>query len=244
MSWSHFRRPSPALVVSTVALIVALGGTSYAAFSLPNNSVGNKQLKNGAVGGSKIANGAVNSSKIKNGAINTRKISNGAVTARQLNVTGVTVPNALHANSADAATNSTNATNALNSTNANNANNAATATALASVSYVRSASINSAACGTGPPCTAPSDTAGSVTCPTGTAAIGGGFGTSAAGLEINESEPETLVAGGPPNAWHGFVDNFTNTAHTFTVVVECIKANATVVSPANSISPKAADGRG
>ena len=33
-------RPSPALVVSIIALIVALGGTSYAAFSVPRDSVG------------------------------------------------------------------------------------------------------------------------------------------------------------------------------------------------------------
>jgi hypothetical protein len=48
-------RPSPALVVATVALIVALGGTSYAAFTLPKNSVGTKQLKNNAVTLVKIA---------------------------------------------------------------------------------------------------------------------------------------------------------------------------------------------
>jgi hypothetical protein len=49
------RRPSPALVVSFVALIVALGGTSYAAFTLPMNSVGTRQIKPRAVALSKIA---------------------------------------------------------------------------------------------------------------------------------------------------------------------------------------------
>lgn len=43
------RMPSPALVVSVLALIIALGGTSYAALKLPKNSVGTKQLRNGAV---------------------------------------------------------------------------------------------------------------------------------------------------------------------------------------------------
>ena len=48
-------RPSPALVISLVALFVALGGTSYAAInSLPANSVGTKQLKNGAVTATKL----------------------------------------------------------------------------------------------------------------------------------------------------------------------------------------------
>ena len=45
---------SPALVVSVIALVVALGGTSYAAFSLPRNSVGSGQLKTGAVTGRKV----------------------------------------------------------------------------------------------------------------------------------------------------------------------------------------------
>ena len=35
--------------IALTALFVALGGTSYAAFSLPAGSVGTKQLRNGAV---------------------------------------------------------------------------------------------------------------------------------------------------------------------------------------------------
>src|SRR5580704_16067347 len=51
----RLRRPSPALVVACVALVVALAGTSYAAFRLPANSVGTKQLQRGAVTKAKIA---------------------------------------------------------------------------------------------------------------------------------------------------------------------------------------------
>ena len=51
-----FRAPSPALVISLIALFVALGGTSYAAITrLPANSVGTAQLKNNAVTGKKLA---------------------------------------------------------------------------------------------------------------------------------------------------------------------------------------------
>lgn len=50
----RFRAPSPAFVMSLIALFVALGGTTYAATSLPKNSVGTKQLKNGAVTKKKI----------------------------------------------------------------------------------------------------------------------------------------------------------------------------------------------
>jgi hypothetical protein len=39
---------------STLALVVALGGTSYAAVELPKNSVGNRQLKANAVTSSKV----------------------------------------------------------------------------------------------------------------------------------------------------------------------------------------------
>jgi hypothetical protein len=42
-------RPSPALVVASLALAVSLGGTGYAALKLPANSVGTTQLKKGAV---------------------------------------------------------------------------------------------------------------------------------------------------------------------------------------------------
>jgi len=55
MTKLRVRPPSPALVVSFVALLVALGGTSYAAFALPKNSVGTRQLKNGSVTPAKVA---------------------------------------------------------------------------------------------------------------------------------------------------------------------------------------------
>ena len=58
----RLKEPSPALIVSVVALVVALGGTSYAAFSLPKNSVGTKQLKNRAVTKPKLANGLATTS--------------------------------------------------------------------------------------------------------------------------------------------------------------------------------------
>jgi hypothetical protein len=44
---------------ATIALFVALGGTSYAAFSVPAGSVGTKQLRNGAVTKAKLAHGVV-----------------------------------------------------------------------------------------------------------------------------------------------------------------------------------------
>jgi hypothetical protein len=47
-------RPSPALIVAIIALIISMGGTGYAAFTLPSNSVGTRQLKNGSVTAAKV----------------------------------------------------------------------------------------------------------------------------------------------------------------------------------------------
>jgi hypothetical protein len=54
-------RVSPATALATIALFVALGGTSVAAVSLvvPRNSVGTAQLKNNAVVSAKIKNGSL-----------------------------------------------------------------------------------------------------------------------------------------------------------------------------------------
>ena len=50
-------RPSPAMVVASVALLVALAGTSVAAVNaLPLGSVGTLQLKNNAVVSAKVKN--------------------------------------------------------------------------------------------------------------------------------------------------------------------------------------------
>jgi Collagen triple helix repeat (20 copies) len=50
---THYR-PSPAMFVACAALLISLGGVSYAAITLPPNSVGTMQLKNGAVNKKKI----------------------------------------------------------------------------------------------------------------------------------------------------------------------------------------------
>jgi hypothetical protein len=47
---------SPSMVVALVALVLALGGTSYAAVTLPRNSVGDRQIRAGAVRSSEVKN--------------------------------------------------------------------------------------------------------------------------------------------------------------------------------------------
>ncbi len=65
------RRPSPALVVASAALFVALGGTSIAAVNaaLPRNSVGTIQLKQNAVTGAKVRNGSLLRADFRRGQI-------------------------------------------------------------------------------------------------------------------------------------------------------------------------------
>ena len=64
------RRPSPAMVVACLALLVALSGTGIAAVSaLAPNSVGTAQLKSSAVTNPKLASGAVTSAKVRNSSL-------------------------------------------------------------------------------------------------------------------------------------------------------------------------------
>src|SRR3954470_7565416 len=71
-------RLSYANVTATLALFVALGGTSYAVTTLPRNSVGSPQLRTASVGSSEIRRQAVKSSDIGDRAVRLRDISKSA----------------------------------------------------------------------------------------------------------------------------------------------------------------------
>jgi hypothetical protein len=73
---NRFRgRLTYANVVATLALFVALGGMSYAAVTLPANSVGQREIKRNGVGKSEIAPGAVGRSELGGGAVSDHAIS-------------------------------------------------------------------------------------------------------------------------------------------------------------------------
>ncbi len=91
------KKPSPSLVISILALFVALGGSAYAA-----SKVGTKDIKNKAITAAKIKKNAITTAKIKNEAVTGAKIKEASLGA---------VPNA---------TNSVNSTNAVNAENAKN----------------------------------------------------------------------------------------------------------------------------
>jgi hypothetical protein len=54
-------------VVAVTALFIALGGTSYAALSLPRNSVGSRQIRRNAVSSTKVKNGSLKKGDFKAG---------------------------------------------------------------------------------------------------------------------------------------------------------------------------------
>jgi hypothetical protein len=79
------RRPSPALVISCIALVAACAGTAYAATSITSS----KQIRNNII----------LSADIKDGSVQGRDIKNGTITANKLKSapTGGGAPTAYHA---------------------------------------------------------------------------------------------------------------------------------------------------
>lgn len=84
------KRLTPSLVISVIALIVALGGVGYAAVKIPKNSVGTKQLKKKAVSTAKLKKGAVTTARLKKNAVSTGKIKKNAVNSARLKDWAVT----------------------------------------------------------------------------------------------------------------------------------------------------------
>lgn len=81
---------SYANVTSTVALLIALGGSSaYAANQLAPRSVGEFQLRPGAVTAQKIRKNAVTAPKIKAGAIKQGKLAGGSITAAKMTANSI-----------------------------------------------------------------------------------------------------------------------------------------------------------
>ena len=77
------RRPSPALVVATLALFLALGGTGYA-LTLPANSVGSAQIQAGRVLNSKLHPGSVSNSRLGRNAVTFSKLASNQMTTAKI----------------------------------------------------------------------------------------------------------------------------------------------------------------
>ncbi|HST24677.1 MAG TPA: hypothetical protein VLJ76_01680 [Gaiellaceae bacterium] len=118
MKWALNHRPSPALVIALLALVIAASGTAVAASTalvsgdslIQKNSLSGNRLKNHTVTGVQV-----NLAKL--GKVPSAKAADSAKTAGS-------ATNANHATSADSATHATNADNATNATAAGHAGNA------------------------------------------------------------------------------------------------------------------------
>ena len=79
MSKIRFKKPSPALVISVIALFVSLGGGAYAA-----SKIGTNQIKNKAVTTKKLAGKAVTTSKLAAKSVKSGKLAGQSVTTSKL----------------------------------------------------------------------------------------------------------------------------------------------------------------
>jgi hypothetical protein len=134
------RRQAPALIVASVALVAALGGTVYAAEkinghaikvkSLPGNrlaigSVPANRLKPGTIPSLQLAPGSIQGDRLAPGSIQGDRLAPGSVTGVQVDVSTLgPVPSAVHADRAETAKEAETAQTALDAVNAENATNA------------------------------------------------------------------------------------------------------------------------
>jgi hypothetical protein len=81
---TRFRRPRFADATSLLALFVALGGTGYAAATLPGNSVGSHQVRTGAIGKSEARTGAIGKAEVRTGAVGKSEIAVDGVGAAEI----------------------------------------------------------------------------------------------------------------------------------------------------------------
>jgi hypothetical protein len=117
VKWILRRRPSPALVISMVALFVSLSGVSY---GVATGFIDSREIKNNEIRSLDIRNNEVRTRDLRNNEVRGIDIRNSTVQGRDIALNTVTgedvkedtlqkVPSALLADSATSATNATNA---------------------------------------------------------------------------------------------------------------------------------------
>ena len=195
------RRPSAAIVVAGVAIVLSTTGGAYAAnFNiLPFNSVGTPQLENGAVTAAKVHPRTLLASDFRAGQLPVARGATGA--------TGPAGPQG-----PPGPPGSTGATGATGQTGPAGPSYAADATVVSQVGPLD----NGAA------------VAITATCPTGDVATGGGglIGTGGGlGLVLSESEPTPTTNGATPTGWIITGENTSGANSTLRVDVVCVKAN-------------------
>ncbi len=69
------------MAIAVVALMVALGGTTYAVNALPRNSVGNEQLRKNSVGNAQLRKNSVGNAELRKNAVTSAKVKNRSLLA-------------------------------------------------------------------------------------------------------------------------------------------------------------------
>jgi len=110
-TWRH----SPALVISAIALFVALGGTVYAA---KKAQISGKAIRTKSLPGNRLKPHSVAANRLKRGVLSSARISTPLTGADINELTLGQVPNAAHAETADTAKSAIDAQTALNAVNA------------------------------------------------------------------------------------------------------------------------------
>jgi hypothetical protein len=187
--------PSPALVVSVIALSVALGGTGYAAIVLPANSVGTSQIKKDAVTTAKVKNGSLRladfaAGQLPAGATGAPGPAGATGATGAIGATGAAGPTGAKGDKGDPGTNGTDGTDGTDGT--------------ANVVVRESAST---------PVAASAIVSVTVPCLAGERATGGGYdasGNGEFGTVTLDSQP--TASAGVPNGWTVKVNNVTTLA--------------------------------
>ncbi len=207
------RLPSPGTVLASVALVVALGGTAYAAGVLPADSVGTAQLKANAVTSSKVKNGSLLGVDFKAGQLRRGPAGarGAAGSAGPQGLAGVTGPQG-----------SQGPQGAPGVQGVQGAKGDTGPAGFASLSYV-SADFGPFPAGT--------QYGGEANCAGGLHAVGGGVvseSATAGGQTVNSTYPSDGSGSGDPGttAWSAYVDNASSNSLGFTVYAICAPAGS------------------
>jgi hypothetical protein len=201
------RRPrlSYANVVSSLAVFVALGGSSYAAVQLSKNSVRSQHIKNGQVKRADLASNSVDSRRVRDRSLLPADFAAGQLPAGAAGLAGPAGAQGL-----PGAAGETGATGAKGAEGARGPEGPQGPPGLSEIEVVTATSVDD------------SDGTKSitVTCPAGKRAIGGGGGatnfTLGNPIATAGTSPSPL-SGSPPNAWFASAHEVSPTSETWSV---------------------------
>ncbi|HEX5911223.1 MAG TPA: hypothetical protein VFY44_12080 [Thermoleophilaceae bacterium] len=111
---NRLSRPSPALVVASISLFIALGGTGYAAAT---GSIDGREIKNSTIQGKDVKNSSLTGSDVKTSGLTGSDVKSDSLTGGDIAESSLgKVGTAGRADSATSATSATNAATASNAT--------------------------------------------------------------------------------------------------------------------------------